>query len=83
MADLSQLSLQVIDLSEHIDATYGESAEIRTVLVAVEVKVDGQTDIVVWGDDRPWVKLAFLEEAVATVEQERAEAYTRDEDDDA
>lgn len=82
MADLSPLSLEVMELSERIDATYGEGAEIRTVLVAVEVETEDGMDIVIQGDRRPWVKLAFLDEAIATVEQERDALVSQKEDDD-
>jgi hypothetical protein len=34
-------------------------------------------------DDRPWVQIAFLEEALATLEDRRDAMCARDEDDDS
>lgn len=82
MSDLSRLGTQAAELMEHIASTYGEDAEIRTVLLCVEVDSGRHTEILTSGDDRPWLQLAFLEEAIASVEAQRDILSLREDDDD-
>lgn len=82
MPDLSHLGLKAAELMEHIASVYGEDAEVRTVLLCVEVDTGDATEIVTAGDDRPWLQVAFLEETLATVEARRSELELADEEDD-
>jgi hypothetical protein len=69
---------------DRINEDFGDDVEIRTLSLVVEVEGEDATTILVsCDDDRPWVQIAFLEEALATLEDRRDAMCARDEDDDS
>ena len=57
-------------ISEHADDDDG--GFIRQVLVSVEIDLGSSTTILSFSaDDRPWVQIAFLDEAASRLEAQR------------
>jgi hypothetical protein len=67
--EIGQYAASVMD---RINEDFGDDADIRTISLAIEVDMgDATTILVSCDDDRPWVQIAFLEEALATLEDRR------------
>jgi hypothetical protein len=78
--EIGQYAASVMD---RINEDFGDDVDIRTISLVVEVDGEDATTILVsCDDDRPWVQIAFLEEALATLEVQRDEAGDAILDDD-
>jgi hypothetical protein len=81
LADLASISSELID---RLEQEHGEECKIRGVMMLVEVDAaEEDTSVVIASsDDRSWVQLAFLNEAVYRLERLQSLAEEREEQED-
>jgi hypothetical protein len=67
--DTTPLGLFVTKVMEQVGESFDDDAEIRTVGVLVEVDTGDATHIMATcDDDRPWVQIEFLHQAIYSLE---------------
>jgi hypothetical protein len=67
--DTTPLGLYVTQVMEQVGADFDDDAVFRNIMIVLDVDTQDETVTVVsCDDDRPWVQLAFIEEAQATIE---------------
>lgn len=73
--NVQRLGQLVAEAMEQIEAHYGDTATFRTAALIVELDLPDSTELLVTAtDDRPWCQIAFLDEALASLERRRDRA---------
>jgi len=66
--DTTQVGSLAANVMEHIEDKYDDDTTVRTVAIVVEVDTGDSTTIVTrCNDDRSWVQMRFLEEALGAM----------------
>jgi hypothetical protein len=83
MAGLERLAKLSSSMLERLEYEHGEDVEVRTAVILVEVddEQDGSLHMLA-SDDRSWVQIAFLDQALSSLEDRQARARARPDDDD-
>jgi hypothetical protein len=77
--DAGSLGMFTAAVMEQIEERFGDEAVLRTVAVVAEVDTGPATEILVTcDDDRPWMQIAFLHEAVDSLEARLAAMLDED-----